>query len=276
MQNMLLACPVLSDNSTLTGSASSGALGINNLKEIDLKQVYRVNNTTAFIVSDLGAYQKINFVAIVGHNGSSRSFARVRAANSMSDLTSNPTFDTGDVPFRSHQTGYDNLWAASVTDEDYGSMPKNLFFQYFHDINCRYWRIDIVDPDAKYIDLGRLYISQAWQPETNIDYGISHGLIDPSRKARTKAGSTVSVELSPYRYVDFKLGFGSEVEMFDHAFEFDRLRGRTKDVLFIHDPDAKAYLQKRSVYGTMESLQPVVNTAFDIFEKTFRIEEITP
>lgn len=276
MQNMLLACPVLSDNSALTGSASSGSLGIENLKDSDLKAVYRINNNSGFIVSDLGVQQKINFIAIVGHNGSSRSYARIRAANSMLDLTSNPTFDSGDIPFRSHQTGYDGLWAASVTDEEYGAMPKNLFAQYFHDVNCRYWRIDIDDPNATYLDFGRLYISNAWQPETNMDYGIAHGLIDPSRKARTKAGNPVSVELEPYRFVEFKLGFGSEAEMFDHAFDFERLRGRTKDVLFIHDPDATAYLQKRSVYGTMEALQPIINTSFSIFEKTFRIEEITP
>lgn len=277
MQNMLLAMPILSDLATIKGSASSGNLGIGNLKTMPLKEVYRAADASSvYIEVDFSKPEQINFLSLIGHSGSSRSFARVRASNILSDLTSNPAFDSGDVPFRSHQTGYDNIWANLVIDEQYGAMERNLFFQYFATINMRYWRIDISDPNSDYLDIGRLYVAKAWQPSTNMNYGTGMGFIDPSRKARTKAGDPMSNRRPAYRYVDFSLSFADEGEMYDNAFEFDRLRGRTKDVLFIHDPDAKHTLQKRAIYGTMESLQSIVNTNYNIFEKTFRIEEIVP
>ena len=277
MQNMLLAMPILSDQATLKGSTSSGSLGINNLKTMSLKEVYRAADASSvYIEVDFGKSEKINLFALIGHSGSSRSFARVRASNILSDLMSNPTFDSGDVPFRSHQTGYDNTWASLVTDEEYGALDKNLFFQYFPTINMRYWRVDISDPNSTYLDIGRLYVANAWQPATNMNYGGGLGYIDPSRKARTKSNEIISNERQQYRYVDFSLSFSNEAEMYDNAFEVDRRRGRTKDVLFIHDPDAKHQLQRRSIYGTMESLQSIVNTNYNIYEKTFRIEEITP
>ena len=50
--------------------------------------------------------------------------------------------------------------------------------------------------------------------------------------------------------------------------------GRTKDVLFVPDPDAKDFLQIRSYYGTMETINPKVAFQFSLFNKAFRVEEI--
>lgn len=276
MQNMLLATPILSDASTLSGSTASGSLGVDNLKTPSLKQVYRAANAGAvYIVSDLLTAKSINLVALVGHSGSSRSYARIRAATSEANLTAAPGYDSGNVPFRSHQSGYDAGWASGVQDEQYGSMDKNLFVRYFTAQTFRYWRIDIIDPNSVYLDIGRLYISQAWQPAVNMDYGAPAGWIDPSRDSRTVSGELIPLERKKYRYTEFTLSFASEDEMFDNAFEIERLRGATKDVLYINDPDATKHLQRRSFYGKMKGLQPISNHAFQLYSKTFRIEEIT-
>lgn len=274
MQNMILATPVLSDAAAITGSASSGDLGIGNLKKMSLKQVYRAANASAvFIVVDLLAEKDFNLVALIGHSGSSRSYARVRAAASEADLTADPGFDTGDQPFRSHQTGYDGTWAAGVDDEENGALEKNMFMQYFPVETYRYLRIDIADPNSDYLDIGRLYVSKAWQPETNMDYGMNEGIVDPSRKTRTVSGEVMAVERRKWRYAEFTLGFASKSEMFDGVFKIENMRGRTKDVLFIIDPDETDHLQYRTYYGTMEN-QPFSHVNFGLFSKTFRIEEI--
>jgi hypothetical protein len=275
MQNMLLATPILSDAAILSGSAASGDLSINNLQSMSLKQVYRAANAASvYIVADLGAAKQINLVSLIGHSGSSRSYARIRAATSEANLTAAPGYDSGLLPFRSHQSGYDATWASGVTDEEYGALDRNLFLKYFAPQTYRYWRIDIADPNSVYLDIGRLYISKAWQPVNNMNYGFAQGIIDPSRKARTVSGEMVPLERTKIRWSEFTLSFANEAEMYDNAFEIERLRGRTKDILFVHDPDAVAQLQRRTFYGAMESPQPIVNVTFGIFEKTFRIEEI--
>lgn len=275
MQNILLATPILSDSAMLKGSAAMGDLSISNLKTTSLKQIYRAADASSvFIVVDLLKPATVNLVSLIGHCGSSRSFARVRGAASEADLTANPAFDSGDLPFRSHQTGFDDAWAATVDDEEYGALDKNMFVSFFQRQTLRFWRIDISDPNGTHLDIGRLYISNAWQPDTNMDYGTTLGFIDPSREARTASGDFIPVERVKYRYTDFRLSFASEKEMFDGVFEIERMQGKTGDVLFIHDFDDKAYLQKRSMYGVMKGLQPIIHSTYSIFEKTFRIEEI--
>lgn len=275
MQNMLLATAVLSDQATLKGTTAAGDLSLSNLKTKSLKQVYRAPDASSvYIVSDLGSAAKVDLVALIGHCGSSRSYVRVRGAAVEADLTTSPDFDSGDLPFRSHQTGYNSTWAAGVEDEEQGALDKNMFVHFFEEQELRFWRFDISDPNGTYLDIGRLYIAKAWQPDTNMEYGVTLGHIDPSRDIRTRSGDFVSVDLEMYRYTDFRIGFASETEMFDGAFEIERMVGKHKDVLFIYDPDVNVNLQKRSMYGVMRALQPIINSTYSIYEKTFRIEEI--
>jgi len=239
---------------------------------MSLKNVYRAASNTVTIKADLTTPQAVNLVALIGHSGSSRSYARVRAAAVEANLTTTPDFDTGLQPFRSHQTGYDATWALTA-DEAKGAFDKNMFMQFFGAQTYRYWQIDIIDPLASYIDIGRLYISKAFQPTTNIEYGLKEGITDPSRKTRTVSGEVIPLERKKWRYVDFSLGYASEDEMFDGIFTIEYMRGTTKDVLFVIDPDNIPRLQQRSYYGMMEN-QPVSNATYSLFNKTFRIEEI--
>lgn len=278
MGNMVLAMPALSDAATLTGSTSPATLPVSNLKTKSIGQVWRaLDAQNAYVVIDLGAAKAVNLIALLGHSGSSRASGRIRAAASEADLTDNPAYDSGDLPLRSHQAGFDNTWAAGVADEEAGALDTNHFIQWLggNAETYRWWRIDVNDPNATYFDAGRLYLAHAWQPETNMNYGLSEGWIDPSRTGRTVGGKSMAVARPSFRWSEFTLSYASKEEMFNEAFDIDRLRGTTRDVLFIVDPDDLPNLQKRTIYGTLRGLQPVVNSSFSIFEKSFRIEEIT-
>jgi hypothetical protein len=132
----------------------------------------------------------------------------------------------------------------------------------------------VVDTGAAYIDIGRLYISNAFQPSVNMDYGLAEGLADPSRVNRVKSGGKVPREFVKYKTADFALGFSNETEMFGKIYALEMACGCTKDILFVPDPDAKDLLQIRSYYGTMVTINPKVNYQFSLFNKAFRIEEI--
>lgn len=276
MANMILATPVYSDAATLSASNSPAGLSVGNLQKSSIGEVWRaLDASAAYVVADLGASKPINLVALLGHTGSSRSFGRIRAASTEAALITAPAYDSGNIPLRSHQSGYDAAWAAGITDEQYGALETNHFLEWIQTSqNYRFWRIDIVDPLASYIDVGRLYISDAWQPITNMNYGMGEGFIDPSKVARTAGGRLSATERKKYRFTEFGLSFSNQNEMYDHAFEIDRLRGTTRDVLYIQDPEATNHLQRRSIYGVMKGMQPIINSNFSIFEKSYRIEEI--
>ncbi|MEE7442665.1 hypothetical protein MOR12E_28840 [Methylobacterium oryzae] len=227
-------------------------------------------------MADLGAAKAINLIALLGHNGSSRSYARIRGASTEAGLTGTPGYDSGNLPFRSHQTGYDAAWAAGVTNEQYGALATNHFIRFLTAAQTwRFWRIDITDPLASFIDVGRLYLSSAFQPQSNMSYGLQEGIGDPSRVGITKAGRISSRENPKRRYAELGLDFLSETEARDGLFDIEWAQGVTRDVLLIPDPDAGAYLQKRTIYGRMSQLNPALSTYFGIYEKTLRIEEIT-
>jgi hypothetical protein len=275
MANMLLATPILSDAATLSASDGPASLPIGNLQVSAIGRVWRSSDPeNTFVQADLGAAKSFDLIAVLGHNGSSRGYARVRAAADASDLLTDPAYDSGNLPLRSHQTGYDSSWASGVDDEESGALSTNHFIlKLGAAISYRYVRIDITDTEIEFFDGGRLYISNAFQPSVNIEYGESEGFVDPSTISRAYSGRLIPNERPKYRVAEFMLSFGTKSEMYDALFEIDRLRGATRDVLYIKDPADTAQLQRYTIYGLMKP-QPASNTHFSLFEKQFRIEEI--
>lgn len=276
MQNFVLATPVLSDAAVLSASDSPTTLPVSNLQDRSIGQVWRTLNTGAYVVADLGAAKAINLIALLAHTGTSRSYGRIRAASSEAGLTSTPGYDSGPLPLRSHQSGYDASWAAGVADEGYGALERNHFLKFLTTPQSyRWWRIDIEDPNASFFDAGRLYLSAAWQAQTNMDYGLAEGITDPSLNTRTVSGRISSKRNPKRRWAGWKLSFATEQEMRERAFDIEWARGETDDVLFLPDPDLGPYTQKRTIYGQLKGLEPIVSAYYAIFEKSFRIEEIT-
>ena len=260
MANLMLACAAITQKATLTSSMVAAGLPLSNLKTSPIGQLTRfLTPDEAYIQIDLGENpQAIDLIALLGHNASAAGEVRVVGAADVPSLTSAPDYDSGALP---------------MTEGD--ALARNHFLLHLPaGIALRYWRISMGDASLTYIDVGRLYLSKVFQPETNMDYGTQEGFIDPSTIARTKSGRGVPNERPKYRYAEFSLTFGSKEEMFGQAFDLDRWSGTTRDVLFINNYDDKPLLQKRTIYGRMAALNPVVNAYYQLFEKTYRIEEI--
>lgn len=275
MKNMVLASPVLSDQAVISTSISPSGLPGSNLKNRSIKQVWRsLDPLNAYIVVQMPA-GSFNLVAVLGHNGSSRCSARIRAANSEAALTSSPLYDSGLLPARSHQTGYDATWASGVSDEEYGALETNHFIKFFDTaLTYTFWRIDFSDPNTSYFDAGRLYISEGFQPGFNMNYGLPEGIIDPSRGAFTVGGRFVGKENQKRRFIEPTLDFLSAEEVWDYVFPIEWERGTTRDILLLPDPDEGPFQQKRAIYGRFAGLSANISTYYQIFQKVLRIEEI--
>lgn len=251
-----LATGKLSDAGTVTGSATAGGLGINNLKTQPIRQPARFTNPNGYIEVDLGSVQLIDFVALMGMDATSGT-ARVRFAADYADLTTTPDYDSGTI----------SLVVGDV-------QTLNSFYHKATATSARYARIDFTTTNASYVDIGRLYVGKAFQPTYNMNYGEGQGFDDQSEKRYTKSGRLESNRKPKRRVQEFTLSFGSMAEMYGALYDIDNHVGTTGDLLFIADIEDATYLQKRSIYGTMAATNPIVNNYFNLFEKTYRIEEI--
>lgn len=256
MSNIILAAPDISDAATITGSLAVGDMSLQNLKALNLFKKYRTENLTPQINIDLGNAQSINFAALVAHNATASAAVTIKAGSTI-DVSD---FTTGalDMVTGTAKTGL-NSFAHLFTAQTY-----------------RYWRFEISDvgnTDA-FIDIGRMYLSNAFQPATNAIYGMEEGYTDQSRVSRTVSGGLSSVVLDPFQVATFELDFATKAEMFGAAYDIDKHRGKSKDVIFIPEITDTTYFQKRFLYGKFNEMNPIIHAAFRIFRKRYRIEEI--
>jgi len=251
--NVLLATP-LSDDATITGTLAKGGNSLQNMQRRDLFRFYRTE-TTAQINIDLGTAQEIDFISLISHNGQGTVTIKAGTDNTVSDYNSGAL----DLITGTDVGNNKNVFAASITAQTF-----------------RYWRLDISDsgnPDG-YFQAGRLYLSKAFIPAVNASYGFKEGYVDRSRKRRTVAGSIIPTIRTPLRRAEWQLDFATEADMYGTARDIDFNRGTSQDLLFIPDMDDSTYFQKRYIYGTMDSIEPIVLPAFDIYRKAYKITEI--
>lgn len=148
----------------------------------------------------------------------------------------------------------------------------------------RYWRVDTADPanPAGYIEAGRLYLSNAWQPSRNLEYGWSTAWLDPTEITAALGGQEYDIGRRRRRQITFSVPIvansqaEAEAEAYSKAFELQRLRGLSGDVLGIRDPDNFDQLQRQMVYGRFAELRPIVNSAFKTFTTRFAFREMLP
>ncbi len=260
-----IANPILGDAATLNGAEAVDGFPISNLQITQPSEVWRPSDiTNAFVTIDLGSQASVNLVAMLYTNLSSAATWRVRGAStSAGAVTAAPDYDTSAI----------TAWAQTdLGDWDFvhainwfGETPRTL----------RYWRVDVIDTGNSdgHVQAGRLYIDDAWQPSSNIDLGWSLGWVDQTKRSRATSGAIWPTARTPWRALDFRLDLLDEDDMYDEAFDLDRLRGGSGDVFVMRDPTSSKRLQDQSIYGLLTGLRPIIQPHFSTFAKRYRVEE---
>jgi hypothetical protein len=117
------------------------------------------------------------------------------------------------------------------------------FFQHVYlpnaTLTARYWTIVFNATSrvaAGYMDVGRVWAGELWEPDINFSYGWGWGWVDTRDVPRAKrSGVEFPSEGATYRKISVTYEQLSESES-DEAEETDRLCGRHKQLLFIPDP----------------------------------------
>lgn len=282
MSNIIIAAKnYVDDASSITADSEVATLPVENLQDLQIVKVYRSDGaTTVQIDVDWGQQKLVDFFALIAHNLSTGGQVRWRLSN---DNFSTFIYDSGTV----------NAWQAV---EDFGGSPWGVFtwggvpseeerslytantFQLLTDPQlARYLRLDITDSINAdgYIQAGRLIAGPAYQPSTNYANGVEFEFIDNSRVTKSRGGQVFVDEIQKFRRIRFDLIHLPEDEVFANVFNnIDRVKGISKDVLVIPQPDVPATWLTQNIYGRIAAISPVRNTALDFYSRQVEVEEI--
>lgn len=247
---------------TLSGGSWESTLPLNNLLTTERAEIARSTNalttSTKFTV-DFGQARTVRALALLNHNLSQDGSWRVLfgttpgAGNIYTSAWQAAWF----IPFGTGADEWEsNAWWGLPNDEYTGHpfMAPLLLNQSY---STRYMTIEIDDttnPDG-YIQIGRVFAGEAFDPEYGPAYGLKQGWKDASKVETNDSGAPFVDQRRCLRTVSFDLPY---IGLDDSAilYEFQRRSGTTREVMYIPDKNDYQECQRYGFVGRMPDLQP--------------------
>jgi hypothetical protein len=284
MRNVLICFPNRIDQATLSGGTWEATLPRSNLQNRTLGKVARTStdatSATQFDV-DLAVERFIRCIALVNHNISLAGKARIRASTVSNFATT--VYDSGWVDvwptvhaFGDVAWGEINWWDGKYSDEERAGYTATYPLLLTTAIQARYWRVEIDDTSnaAGYIQIGRVFIGDGWQPEYNMSYGASIGWEPQTEIQQAKSGAEYFDRRTPYRVVRFELPVLSHDEGMGKAFELFRRAGIDQEVFYAFDPTDTIHALRRQYLGRLREMSAIEYPYYNLNKTGFEIKEL--
>lgn len=255
MSNILIGYGdhVVEDNVVISSDSELAAQPAANVASPHIAEKHKTNAAnSAYIQFDFVSAVSHQVLACVGTNLTAAATHRIRL--STTSAAAGDVIDTSTV-------------AASAT----AAYPA-IYHVLASAVSARYLRWDFEDTSLSYLEFGRVFTGSMWRPSNNLLYNWGISYDDRSRKTFSVTGQTFVDKIKAPRILTFTLDFMNEAEMFDNAFEIDRISGLKEDIVVMRD-DAGVYRNEQSILGLMTKSTPIVQTAFQIFRKNYTVEE---
>ncbi|QDQ26699.1 hypothetical protein FNU76_10170 [Chitinimonas arctica] len=282
MQNILLAYRHYFDTATVTGGSWQAGAPLANLKTRIFSEVARSTNALAsntLLDIDLGQVRPIALVSLVDHNLSEMAQWRVTA------------YSNAGYTHVVWQQDWQRVWprlglgAMDWEDPGYwsGLIPAERLDQYRalsiatpDRSRARYWRIEIDDTanPAGYVQLGRVYVSDGWQPEANLSYGRALGYESRSQIIEADDGTEFGRRRKPCRVVQGELAWLSKTEAYDRVLQIQREADVIGEVFYVEDAADPASLLQRAFPGRLRKLSAIEWPFFNTHRTGIEIKEI--
>lgn len=285
MANCLLAFNNRIDNATVSGGSWLAGLPLSNVKD----PIYGVparsfdtNLTSTQFLVDIGVDKMARAVALVAHTISLDGKVRIRASESDPTMNTGLLYDSGwfdawPSVYQSEALEWEspNFWEGQYTEEEREGLTFTLIKSADVNLYARYWLIEIddtVNTDG-YVQIGRVFIGEAWQPSINMLYGAGIGLEDDSEISQSVSGSEDFDQRAKYRVAAFTISNLDVDEAYGQAFDLMRRVGVTGEVLFQYDPDDTLHALRRSFVGRLRKLSAIEHPNLDAFGAGWEIKE---
>lgn len=242
------------DSAVMTASDTAGDLAASNVANPIIGRRWRTTDLTAFMDVDFGADKTVELLLL--------RFPR----------------DT-DIPLSGtvqHQLDADGGTPGTGAAYDSGAVSIGTADGYGYHVHlptsttARYWRWTFNITGISWIDVGRAWAGEIYQPTRSISFGYGDEWSDLSRPAISdRSGAEFVDERSRQRV--FAFSFDSlETADRDEFRELGRISGLSKQVVFVKDPTSPA---KETILGRLAQTTPLVHRELPIHSKAFVIRE---
>lgn len=263
---MANACIVIDNNADgATVGASSQVLTMpaSNLLTPHPSERWRSLSNAAWVVLNKGASIVSDTVMLAGLTCGANATLRLRLSTIDASGAAGDVLDTGAVA--NGAPTFDVAYGCFVT-----RLPAPAAWQYV--------RIDILDPDAAFVEAGCILDGLSHSFVYNFAPGGTFQHVDRSRVTKSASGLTLTWDDNNYRQINLTFNSVTSAERYGVVERLDRVKGKKRNVLLMTDA-ASANLPRDSIFGLVTSQTPIsFNQAFDpsgnpLFGKQFQIEE---
>ena len=285
MANIFLAWQNRTDEGILAGGSWLSNLPITNLQNRQVQKVARSNGTGASATKfdiDLGSAKSIGVVALVVHNISVTGSVRITASDSVSfttlyyDSGNVAVWPSGVIPQDLLEWEDDNFWLGTISPEARAGYNSPYIYRVEGNLSLRYWRVEIDDTSNSdgYVHIGRLFLSDVWQPTYGPRVGAALGMDDTSAIESSLGGSEYFDTRHRARVYRCDLQAMNSTEAYSRVLDLQNLLGIQGEILIDPDTADTANKPRRAFVGRMRSLSPVVESSPGLFDTSFEIREL--
>lgn len=278
--NALIAYDNVTDESVLSGGAWVPTLSLANLKNRIVGKVARsvdLSLASTKLTLDAGTQVPVRTVSLVNHNFSLTAKYRIKFSNDANFaelLGDSGWLDVWPSVYASTNLpwGSANFWGGKYSERDRKGYTWTSVFSLDFSAYCRYISIEIDDVNNSngFIQFGRLFAGEAWQPKVNMSLGAGIGWQSDTQVQKSSSGAEFFDEKRSYRLAKFITGFMDDADAMGQAFDIKRRMGLSGEVIFVFDPEDTTHSIRRQFYGRLRELSlieyPYVNAASTAWE----------
>ncbi|MDH5612227.1 MAG: hypothetical protein OEY66_07205 [Gammaproteobacteria bacterium] len=272
---IFMADNMLDRATALTASSEVASLPVTNLQNHQRTELFRTDGNVAGQVDidiTLNASEgSVGGLAVVDHNLSLAGSIRIQAWTDAHDGAAQvvdeiiqpyaPIYAFGDGVFGEGLFGgYASLGPfSSYSPRSY--LRVISFLQLVAVIDADYWRVTLIDSTLDYIQCGRLFIGEVWQPETNYSWSSKLSRKPESKKRRSRGGQDYGNPKPGRMALEFNLDW---LQLNDQQRLWAAYLYVESDtpVIVIQKPDTDSFDRElRSLYCTFDGLS--VEAAFE-------------
>lgn len=284
-QNVLLAWPnKIEDALSLFDGSYTERLPLSNAANRVFARRARTTDTdpaSTLFRATFGEGRPINVVAIASHNFTTNARIRVRlyAETSFTTLI----YDTGlffawpDIFIQDElEWEYNNFWEGTITEQerrDYTPLAVAIIPEMLFPLGILVEIFDESNPDG-YVEFGRIFVAESFQPEKNMVYGAQIGY-DINTEIETTLDNTEYYDRkTPRRTTSFTLDALTEQEAISRLYIMQRTQGIDREIFFTYKNLNDKFMYPRTFIGRLQQPDPISQPYIDRFSTTFNLIEV--
>lgn len=278
-----------------SGSFGSWAstLPLDNLKSYVLSKVARTTGVTLAntqFALQLSASYNVRVFALCNHNLSFAALVKITAYSDSSYTTL--VHDSGWISawpnaFSAGWNGWNDttpdgtLPHTYTVDVNNARVSNRLFFNWNYTyiptdkVEARWWKVEVDDTTNAdgYVQVGRLFIGHAWEPDFNFDFGQSIAWETDTAIQYSKGGTPYFDVKKPTRCAKFTLSNLSQIEAMQTVFTIFGNHGIDKELFYIQDRDNIYDYQRSNFLGRLRQLSEIEHPTVSQYSSSFEIKE---